>query len=61
MSGPELLVAKPGSPVVWAVLPAFSYAGSGPPPRRGAAISDSLAEIRVASAPTGSPVCGPPR
>ncbi len=61
VSGAARPVAKPGSPVVWAVLPAFSYARGGRPSWCGRGISDSLAEIRVESAPTGSPVSGAPR
>lgn len=61
-SGSALPGAKPGPPVVEAAFPAFSYAVSGRPPTcGGSGRSDSLAEMRVAASPTGSPVLGVPR
>lgn len=59
-SGAALAEAKPGSPVVRAVLPVFSYAVSGRPSASGGGIRDSPAEMRVPS-PTGSPTVGAPR
>ncbi|MEV7543017.1 hypothetical protein [Streptomyces sp. NPDC089915] len=59
-SGAALPGAKPGSPVVRAVLPVFSYAVSGRPSVSGGGICDSLEEMRVPS-PTGSPMAGAPR
>ncbi len=56
-----LLWTKPGPPVVAVVFPAFSYAVSGRPSVRAVGSSDSLAEMRVESPPTGSPVLGSPR
>lgn len=60
-SGAAVPGAKPGPSPVWAVLPVFSYEASSRPPAGGGGMSDSLAEMRVAPPPTGSPVVGAPR